>query len=246
MFSDKIPALITVRSASSRLPSKCFLSFGDLPVLEHVVMRAKYYELFPIICTTCDPEDDQIVELAERVGVPFYRGPTDNKLLRWRECCEHFGLDAFHSVDADDPFFCGDEVKRSFALLLAGYDMVAPSPSSSAGGATVGYSLTAEVIARACDGLDENTDTEMMWSYVERVPNLKKTVLCDPEDHIVRARMTLDYWEDYVMLEASRLIVGNFATRADIADLMLKNPDLEKINAFRSLEWMQNQKNKAK
>ena len=243
--ANKIPALITVRSASSRLPFKCFLDFGDVSVLEHVILRAKHYQLSPIVCTTREPEDDQIVELAERVGVPFFRGPTDNKLLRWSECCEHFGLDAFHSVDADDPFFCGDEVKRSFALLRTGYDIVAPTPSSSAGGATVGYSLTAEVIARACNGLDESTDTEMMWSYVERVSGLKKTVLSDPENHLVRARMTLDYWEDYVMLEAVRLIAGNLASRAEIAKLLESNPDLEKINAFRTAEWSEKQQSKS-
>jgi len=242
---SEIPSLVTVRSTSSRLPEKCFLPFGEVPVLEHVVLRAKHYGLSPIIWTTRDPEYDRIVELAERACVPYYRGPTDNKLLRWSECCEHFGLDAFHSVDADDPFFCGDEVKRSFALLRSGYNMVAPAPSSSAGGATVGYSLTTDVIARACEGLDENADTEMMWSYVERVPGLRETVLSDPQQHVVRARMTLDYWEDYVMLEAVRLIVGNMASRADVAELLERNPDLEKINAFRTAEWSEKQQSKS-
>lgn len=242
---ENIPSLITVRSTSKRLPGKCFLSFGGVSVLEHVVLRARHYGLAPIICTTRDPEDDRITELAESAGVPHYRGPTDNKLLRWRECCEHFGLDAFHSVDADDPFFCGDEVKRSFALLQTGFDMVAPTLSSSAGGATVGYSLTAEVIARACKGLKDNADTEMMWSYMERVPGLKKTLLSDPESHVVRARMTLDYWEDYVMMEAVRLIVGNLATRSEIAELLERNPDLEKINAFRTAEWSEKQQFKS-
>ena len=240
-----IPSLITVRSTSSRLPEKCFLPFGGVSVLEHVVLRAKHYDLAPIICTTRDPEDDRIVELAKKLGVPCYRGPTVNKLLRWSECCEHFGLHSFHSVDADDPFFCGDEVKRSFALLQTGFDMVAPALSSSAGGATVGYSLTAEVIARACKGLKDNADTEMMWSYVERVPGIRKTILSEPQNHMVQARMTLDYWEDYIILEAVRLIVGGLASRAEVADLFKRNPDFAKINAFRTAEWSENQQSKS-
>lgn len=242
---DNIPSLITVRSTSTRLPGKCFLPFGQVSVLEHVVLRAKHYGLSPIICTTRDPEDDQIVELAQNIGIPHYRGPTQNKLLRWNECCKFFELSAFHSVDADDPFFCAEEVKRSFALLRTGYDMVSPTPSSSAGGATVGYSLTAEVIANACDGLEENTDTEMMWSFVGLVSGLKNIVLTDPDDHVIRARMTLDYWEDYIMLEAVRLIVGNLGSRADIARLLKSNPDLEKCNAFRTAEWTQTQQSKS-
>ena len=241
----QFPVLITVRSKSSRLPGKCFLSFGDVPVLEHVVMRAKHYGLSPIVCTTLEAEDDKIIDLAEKTGVPYYRGPTANKLLRWKECCDYFRLDAFHSVDADDPFFCGDEVKRSFALLRTGFDMVASSLSSSAGGATVGYSLTADAVDRACEGLEENTDTEMMWSYVERVPGIRKTILSEPHNHVVRARMTLDYWEDYIMLEAVRLIVGNLASRATVAELLERNPDIKKVNAFRTAEWSEKQQSKS-
>jgi spore coat polysaccharide biosynthesis protein SpsF len=242
---DAICALITVRSTSSRLPGKCFLSFGDSCVLEHVVLRTLHYGLAPIICTTRDGEDDAIEALAIRLGVRCYRGPTNNKLLRWSECCNHFGVEAFHSVDADDPFFCGEEVRRSFALLRKGLDMVAPSLSSSGGGATVGYSLTADIIARACKGLGEDTDTEMMWSYVDRVPGLRKAVLEDPPEHVIRARLTLDYHEDYVLLEAIRLLVGNMATRADIAALLQRNPDLQEINAFRTAEWSAKQKAKS-
>ena len=61
---------------------------------------------------------------------------------------------------------------------------------------------------------------------------------------MVTARMTLDYWEDYVMLEAVRLIVGNLASRAEVSELLKRNTDLEKINAFRSLEWEKKQKAK--
>lgn len=242
---ELINAVITVRSTSSRLPGKCFLPFGEGCVLEHVIKRTLHYGLRPIVCTTRDDQDDAVEALADRLGVKCFRGPTDNKLLRWSECCKHFGLEAFHSVDADDPFFCGDEVRRSFALLQQGLDMVAPSPSSSGGGATVGYSLTADIVARASEGLGEDTDTEMMWSYVERIPGLRKAVLGDPATDVIRARLTLDYHEDYVLLEAIRLLVGNLATRAEVAALLERNPDLQRVNAFRAAEWSANQKAKS-
>lgn len=222
-----------------------FSIIGEHSVLEHIVRRAFHFGLDPIICTTREIADDAIENLASKIGVKCYRGPTDNKLLRWSKCCQHFGLTTFHSVDADDPFFCADEVRRSMALLEKGFDMVAPSPSSSSGGATVGYSLTAEIIERACEGLSEDTDTEMMWSYVERVPGLKKTTLEDPAEHIIRARMTLDYHEDYILLETMRLLVGNLASRADVADILRRNPDLFRVNAFRSVEWAEKQKAKS-
>jgi len=152
---------------------------------------------------------------------------------------------AFHSVDADDLFFCGDEVRRSFALLEEGYDMVAPSPSSSNGGATVGYSLKYDIVDKACQNLNPNTDTEMIWSYINRIPGLRKTILPDPESAIINQRLTLDYPEDYILLEAIRLMVGNLATREDIYKVLNDNPGLAEINAFRSSEWLNNQLSKS-
>ena len=240
----KIPAFITVRSSSSRLPEKCFLPFGEGSVLEHIIKRAQNYDLEPIVCTTTEESDDSIVELAKKCNVKFYRGPVTNKLLRWSQCCEHFSLDSFHSVDADDPFFCGDEVKRSYELLQTGFDMVSPSPSSSGGGATVGYSLTADVVKQASLGMRDDLDTEMMWLYIEAVSGIKKTTLSDPHENIIRDRVTLDYHEDYILLESIRLLIGEMGSREDLYNLLKNNPDLSRINAFRSEEWSQNQKRK--
>ena len=173
----KIPALISVRTSSSRMPEKCFLPFGNQTMLEHIINRSIHYNLEPIVCTTIDASDDSIVKLANKYSIKFYRGPIENKLLRWGQCCDYFDLKLFHSVDADDPFFCGDEVKRSYELLQTGFDIVSPSPSSSNGGATVGYSLTADIVKRATLGMSDDLDTEMILPYLEKVKDLLTFVL---------------------------------------------------------------------
>ena len=237
-----VNALITVRSTSSRLPAKCFLPFGGGSVLEHVIRRCLHFDLRPIVCTTRNRDDDAIEVLAIRLGVECYRGPTENKILRWSECCQHFNLDSFHSVDADDPFFDGDEIKASMRLLKEGpYDMVSPTVSSSAGGASVGYSLTAEVVKRASDAIPIDADTEMMWYYMEKIQNIRTQVLPEEKPLPFKVRLTLDYEEDYWLLESVRRISGNFAKRQEINHLFLTNPDLYKINWFRNEAWQAGQ-----
>ena len=115
----------------------------------HILRRAKHYGLRPIVCTTELPEDESIEEIAGRERVPCFRGSAVNKLKRWQDCCRQFDLDAFHTVDADDPFFDGELMKRSFALLGENYDVVCPTESSSAGAASVGYSLTRKIVEKA-------------------------------------------------------------------------------------------------
>ncbi len=238
MVEQTVTGFVTVRTSSTRLPAKCLLPFGDGNVLEHVIRRARAFGIDPIVCTSIDGSDDIIEQIAATEGVRCFRGSLSNKLKRWADCAEHFALDVFHTVDADDPFFDGDEIKRSMNLLsTGGFDMVCPTESSSSGGASVGYSLTAAVVRRASVGLKDETDTEMMWYYLEKMPDLRRAVLAELSQSQSRVRLTLDYKEDYWFLESVRILVGNLAPREEVNLLLLRNPDLYKINWFRNEEW---------
>jgi len=238
----KIPAFITVRRNSKRLPQKCLLPFGDYNVIEHIIHRTKHYQLEPIICTSTDSSDDILAETAQNEKVKVFRGSMVNKLKRWYDCCNHFNIDQFHTVDADDPFFDGDLMKKSMELLEKGYDVVYPTESSSAGDASVGYSLTKDIIKKSLEFIEEEEDTEMMWHYIDKVTNLKKVVLPNLNKYPVKVRLTLDYEEDYWMLQTVRRIVGNLAERKTIDQLFINNPDLYQINWFRNEEWKAGQK----
>ena len=239
------PAFITVRSTSSRLPSKCFLPFGRGCVLEHVIRRAKTYDLDPIVCTTFEVTDDRIAGIANAESVKCFRGEPIHKLKRWADCCAEFDIEAFHTVDADDPFFDGEEMKQSYSLLLDGeWDMVAPSLSSAAGGASVGYSLRRDIIERAVALTSDNEDTEMMWYWVDKVKGLKKTILPEGDSDPLQVRLTLDYEEDYWLLASILRMVGPDADRRQVNDLLRQNPDLFKINWFRNEEWALGQESK--
>jgi spore coat polysaccharide biosynthesis protein SpsF len=240
----QIPGLITVRTSSSRLPNKCLLPFGESTVIEHVIQRTKHYGLEPIICTSTDSSDDILEEISKKHKVRYFRGSLNNKLQRWADCCEKLAIDVFHTIDADDPFFDGEEMKRSFLLQKSGYDMVSPTKSSSAGGATVGYTLTKDIIDKACTfikNIDE--DTEMVWAYIEKVQDLKSTELPEKDISYI-ARLTLDYEEDYWLLKSMCRIIGPLASRQDIANLFITNPDFKDINWFRNLDWKAKQDEK--
>jgi len=236
-----VPSFITVRTLSSRLPKKCLLPFGDGNILEHVIRRSKHYGLYPIVCTTVDQSDDIISDIAQKENVKCFRGNPINKLKRWLDCCVSFNIHRFHTIDADDPFFDGDQVKQSFFLLEEGYDMICPTVSSSAGGASVGYSLTTNVVSRACKLFGEGEDTEMMWYYIEKVEGVRTIILPENSSNPIRVRLTLDYQEDYWLLQTVQRIVGNLAHRKDVEELFRRNPDLHKVNWFRNDEWKQAQ-----
>lgn len=238
MADDTICGLVTVRTSSSRLPSKCLFPFGDGNVLNHIIRRARAFGIDPIVCTSVDHSDDLIEKIASEEGVECFRGSLLNKLKRWADCAIYHGLECFHTLDADDPFFDADEIKRSMSLLSdGGFDMVCPTESSSSGGASVGYSLTTSIVKRASAGLSNNADTEMIWQFLETIPTLRSIVLPDIPPTPSCVRLTLDYQEDYWLLESVRRILGNLASRKEVDQLFIRNPDLYKINWFRNEEW---------
>ncbi|MEI7706994.1 MAG: hypothetical protein WCI90_01910 [Chlorobium sp.] len=238
MGKNSIVGFVTVRTSSSRLPAKCLLPFGEGNVIEHIIRRAQSLGIEPILCTSIDKSDDILEQIASNEDVKCFRGSLVNKLKRWSDCANFFDIEHFHTVDADDPFFDGEEITRSMQLLKDGnYDMVCPTESSSAGGASVGYSLTAEIVRRVSSSLPLESDTEMMWYYLEKITNLKKVVLPEEATLPPMARLTLDYEEDYWLLVSVLRIIGGQASRAEVNRLFLSNPDLFKINWFRNQEW---------
>jgi len=236
---------ITVRTSSTRLPKKCLLPFGESTVLNHIIRRAVSYGIEPIVCTSTSKEDDIIEQIANKEGVKCYRGSLDNKLQRWLDCAMHFNIDVFHTIDADDPFFDGNEMKSSMRMLKEEkLDMVEPTKSSSAGGASVGYSLTTDIVKRACKDLDKDTDTEMMWYYIEKLSDLKTKILPETRKNITKMRLTLDYEEDYWLLASVCRLLGNLTSRDEVDKLFLSNPDMYKINWFKNEEWKAGQLSK--
>lgn len=245
MIDSKPIGFITVRTSSTRLPNKCLLPLGDETVISHVVKRAVSYGIEPIVCTSTDKSDDILEEISKELGVKCFRGSLVNKLKRWLDCAEHFNVNLFHTIDADDPFFDGSEMIESLNLLKSGNcDVVCPTKSSSAGAASVGYSLTREVIKKALINLEDDTDTEMMWFYLEKLDGVRMAILAESRLQISGIRLTLDYEEDYWLLASIARILGNSASRDAVNQLFLNNPDLAKVNFFRNEEWKEAQLSK--
>ena len=111
------------------------------------------------------------------------------------DCAEYFNVNSFHTIDADDPLFDEEMIISLDLLRSKDCDVVYPTESSSAGGASVGYSLTTAIIKKAIENLDPDIDTEMMWFFLEKVDQIKMINLPDINNKNTGVRLTLDYEE---------------------------------------------------
>jgi spore coat polysaccharide biosynthesis protein SpsF len=243
----KFFSLITVRCNSKRLKKKCLLKFGEINVIEHIILRALKSNIIPIVCTTTNKSDYIIQKISKKYKVKCFRGSSKNKIKRWYDCAKKNKINFFHTVDADDPFFDPISIKKSILKCIDNNDIVFPSKVSAAGGASEGYSFSLKAITKLNKNINQtnkkknNIDTEMFEKFID-YKKFKIEVFEGSKYEIKRARLTLDYKEDYEMLSKVRDLCGNFAPRKKINDFLKKNRDIVNINFFKNVDWRKRQK----
>ena len=98
---------ISVRTGSTRLPNKAILQLCGKPTIQHRINNLKQSSKADeiVLCTTQLDSDDILCEIAERSGIQYFRGSSEDKLMRWLGACEKYDVDFFVNADGDDLFF---------------------------------------------------------------------------------------------------------------------------------------------
>ena len=231
---NAIPVFITARMGSTRLPGKHMLDICGKPVIEQMIMRIKQAKLpeFIVLCTTSYPEDDVLVDLANRCNIKFFRGNPTDILKRWLDAADHFGVQYFISAEADDVFCDPGFIDIIIQELQKNtFDYIACK------GLPFGVTPTGikvEALRKICSLKKEN-DTEGQERFFTKTGLFKVHYIeiTDPELINPDARMTLDYSEDYVFFKKVFSYLGgsgSFFSLREILDLLKEHPEIMEIN----------------
>lgn len=217
-------------------------------MLGHCILRALDAGFNPILCTSTDPSDDALVLEAKKYQIESFRGDLLNKLKRWDDCLASLRTIDAHILDADDPFFDPREMRKSLEVLRSKkLDLVRTSVRSDSGFASVGMSVTSHFLTTLVTRsrkLEGNNFDVIPWNN-----------LILPTDHAIEAedsyltsnryqqiRLTLDYHEDFVLLDLIATKFGFDVERVTIEAFLLENPNLLEINASRTRDFLTNKK----
>ena len=101
----KTAFLITARLKSTRLPKKILLEVAGKPLIVHMLDRIKRALTIDkiIICTSTNPQDDPLEEIAGQEQVSCFRGREEDVLVRLLEAAQSYGLKYFANITADCP-----------------------------------------------------------------------------------------------------------------------------------------------
>jgi spore coat polysaccharide biosynthesis protein SpsF len=231
----KTAVFIPVRIGSTRLPKKSLLQIKGKKVVEHLIERVKLSKTpdLIVLCTTKNPEDKILVEIAKRNKIEYFRGSEKDVLKRYLDAAIKYNVDFIVNVDGDDilcdPEFI-DKAIRHFKSTDADFIKYEGLPL---GASPCGIKVDA--LRKVCE-LKAKTDTETGWGRYFTDTRLFKVECLRVKNRKLRhpeIRMTLDYPEDYEFFKLifDRLYKKNrMFTLREVLDLLEKEPDIANIN----------------
>lgn len=233
----KISAIIEARANSCRLPKKILLKINKKTILEHLVNKLKKSKNLNtiIIATTLNNSDDQIVEIAKKLKVKFFRGDETNVLKRVIDAANHFKVDVIVRITSDCPLIDVNIVDQLINIFknnkvdLVGNAKVRSYPDGMDVEIIRFKSLKKSYKFAKNDYLREHPSLT-----IYKKKNLFKiiNIIAPPKEFFPNMHLTLDEYQDFVLIKKiiqySQLI-GKNLNCSEIIELVNKN-NWHKIN----------------
>lgn len=226
------------RMTSQRLPGKVLREVLGKPLLAYQIERLQKVALADRImtATTTNPEDDPIVALSERLGVPVFRGSEADVLGRYYGAAQSSGADVVVRVTADCPLndpAVIDAVIRYY-LDHQPVDFVStalqPTFPKGIGAAAFSFRCLEEAHREASDPAEREHVTPFLYWRPERY----RLGCLTHDTDCSQNRWTVDTIEDFELIR--RIIETLYPHHADfgwqdVLALLHKNPAWIQINA---------------
>lgn len=236
----RIGAIIQARTSSTRFPKKVLKPLpygGDVCVLQQDIRRVKQSKLLDevIIATTINPEDDEIVEVAIKEDIPYFRGSLDNVLERYYKSAKKFNLDVIVRITSDCPcvdWNIIDDVVSDHLNSNADYTSNTLIETFPRGIDCEVFNFN--VLEKCYLNANEKYEKEHVTPYIYKSHpeyfKINKYVGKEDNSHL---RITLDTPQDYAVLCIiyDNLYYDNkFFTLDDILELFKEKPWIKYIN----------------
>jgi spore coat polysaccharide biosynthesis protein SpsF len=195
--------ILQARLGSSRLPGKALVTIAGQTILEHCLRRLMFAGVAHVVLATTDrPEDQQLVDVAQRLGASVFRGDAANVLGRFVAAADAFGFESIVRATGDNP---GTDIQAP-GRLLAALRATEADYVHEVGlpyGAAV-EAVTRDALVRAAHEATHADDREHVTAYVRRNSHLFRVVQLAAPTPLRRpdVRLTVDTAEDLAHVRA--------------------------------------------
>ena len=199
----KVGYLITARLKSTRLPKKLLIEIRGKPIISHMLDRLKLSRKIDeiVICTSINPEDRPLVDLAGANGVSYYCGDPEDVIARLSDAAKAFNFDYVLNITADCPFadpYYADRVVDAY--IETGADLIRTFELPHG---AFSYGIKPEALSRVVK-IKADIHTEVWGRYFTDTGlfEVHDLPIMNPFHRRPGLRMTLDYPEDLAFFEA--------------------------------------------
>lgn len=235
--NKKVVILIAVRMKSKRLPGKALLKIEGRAAIEHLIDRLKLSKVASdiILCTSTNPQDEILAQVAENNGIKWFQGSEDDVLDRFIKAADRVSADIVVRVTGDnilvDPVYL-DEMVSYHIKNGADYTRTEDLPSG-----VKCEAMSVSALKKIQDSAEALENTEYLTWYFTKNPEFFKIAIFPVSSEYSRPnfRLTMDEPEDYELL---KVIFKNLYKKegkpflwSEIVDFLDKNPGLLKINS---------------
>ncbi len=231
----KASAIIQVRISSTRLHSKALLELRGIPMISHVIERAKSIKNVGevILATGSGKENLPLLEIAEKCGVKFFTGSEDDVLERYFLASEKSLCDYVIRITGDNPLT--DHISASNALLFAHEHNADHCTTAGIPVGTGVEIIKKSALTKAYDEGKEPHHREHVTPYIKEHPELFKIVKYQSPliNKYPDLRLTVDTAEDFKLIEIlyNELYQSEPIELAEVLNFIEQNPELRLINS---------------
>lgn len=225
--------LIATRPESKRLPRKVFKKVAGYSAIEHILKRLIGLDVPIVLCVPdgCQDYDYLIPLYKDQLNLQIFFGNPQSPLHRMADYVRYFRVD--------------NELKWVIRIthddILIDLQTVRELLRECGGDEEIGYAITPTIVEGAgveifraenlIHAADTHKDPTEFVSYFVKNHPFKKELKMKPRHSIERNyRLTMDYPEDWIVLNTVLRETGAFATLDEVVSYLDTNPHILNIN----------------
>jgi spore coat polysaccharide biosynthesis protein SpsF len=234
----RVVAIVSARMASKRYPGKAMVPLAGRPLLEVLLARiASCPDLDSVaLATSAHPENEVLVALARKMGIPAFQGEEDDVLRRYIDCARNMNADHVVRVTGDNPLTDLETVERLVALHTSSGSDYTYVPGDALLMGILPEVISRPALERSWERGEARHRSELVTLYIKENPGEFRIRTSEPPPGLYRPeyRLTVDEAEDVALLQAifERLAApGKIVTAREAIALLDREPELARINA---------------
>lgn len=230
-------AVIQVRTSSKRLPNKCMLPLGGVPLIGFMIDRVKHSSYIDklIIATTTLASDNKLTEYINSKGIEVFRGSENNVLERIYLASLKFNPKTIIRLTGDCPLLDHkiiDNLIKFFYKMKADYSWIDESFAEGLDAEIFKFSVLKECNENAI----YKSEREHVTQYIHKNEKKFKRIPFKNKVDDSNLRIVVDEKPDYKLVS---FIVNHFQSKAknnlftfeEIKKYLLNNKELTEINS---------------